>query len=324
MVGILMLSKWHVHAVDYARMIAEQPDARISCVWDDDVKRGNAWADELGVPFEADLDRALARTDVDAVVVDTPTTQHREVMVKAAAAGKHIFTEKALATTLSDCHAIAKAVEEAGVQFCISFPQLTTPLAQLCKAAIDDGKLGEIHFMRYRMAHAGALHQWLPEYWYEPKDAGGGAMMDLGCHPMYMASYLLGKPARVASVFNNNLAPHGVDDNAVSVVEFENKAIAVLETGFISPFDADCFELLGTKGAIKRVNGEILMRTSDSEEWIKPELPAPLPSALRQFLDGIQKGTPIVFNMERAIALTELLENAYASDSSQKIVQVKD
>ncbi len=322
MVNILMLSKWHVHAKDYAKTIGEQPDARITCVWDEDAARGAAWAKELGVPFEPDLEKALAREDVDAVVVDTPTTMHRRVMVKAAQAGKHIFTEKALATTLEDCYAIERAVQEAGVKFCISFPQLTSPLAQLCKSAIENGLLGQVHLLRYRMAHDGALAGWLPDYWYLPKDAGGGAMMDLGCHPMYMASYLLGKPDRVASVFNNSVAPHGVDDNAVSVVEFENKSIAVLETGFISPFDAGCFELLGTQGAITRVGQDIKMRTAERKEWFTPDLPAPMPSAMRLFLDGVQRGTPIPFDMERAIALTELLENAYKSDRLQAIVRV--
>ena len=324
MVNILMLSKWHVHAADYARMIKEQGDAKITCVWDEDIARGSAWAKELGVPFEADLDKALARQDVDAVVVDTPTTQHKEVMVKAANASKHIFTEKALATTLEDCYAIEKAVKDNGVKFCISFPQLTTPLMQLCKREIEQGSLGDIHFMRYRMAHGGTLHNWLPQYWYEPKDAGGGAMMDLGCHPMYAASYLLGKPARITAMFNNTLAPKGVDDNAVAVVEFENKAIAVLETGFISPYDADCFELLGTKGAIKRVGGVITMRTdAKGDQWFTPDdLPPPAPMALRQWLDGIQQGTHIAFDLTRAIALTELLDNAYRADKEQRIIKI--
>lgn len=324
MVNILMLSKWHVHAVDYARMIKEQGDAKITCVWDEDIARGSAWAKELGVPFEADLDKALARQDVDAVVVDTPTTQHKEVMVKAANASKHIFTEKALATTLEDCYAIEKAVKDNGVKFCISFPQLTTPLMQLCKREIEQGSLGDIHFMRYRMAHGGTLHNWLPQYWYEPKDAGGGAMMDLGCHPMYVASHLLGKPARITSMFNNTVAPGGVDDNAVSVVEFKNQAIAVLETGFISPYNSDCFELLGTEGAIISVKGQIKMRSNLVKEgwYIPDQLPAPLPPALRQWLDGILHGSPIPFDLDKALALTVLLENAYQADREQRIIPI--
>lgn len=324
MVGILMLSKWHVHAVDYARQVQAQPDARITCVWDEDAARGAAWAAELGVPFEKDLDLALQRADVDAVVVDTPTTMHREVMVKAARAGKHIFTEKALATTVKDCEAIADAIREAGVKFCISFPQLTSPLTQLCKQAVDQGLLGRVHYLRYRMAHNGALAGWLPAYWYEVKDAGGGAMMDLGCHPMYVASHLLGKPVRITSMFNNSVAPGGVDDNAVSVVAFENQAIAVLETGFISPYNSDCFELLGTEGAIISVKGQIKMRSKQVKEgwYIPDQLPAPLPPALRQWLDGILHDSPIPFDLDKALALTVLLENAYQADREQRIIPI--
>ena len=325
MINVLMLSKWHVHARDYAKVVQAQPDAKITCVWDEDAKRGEAWAQELGAAFEPDLDKALARADVDAVIVDTPTTDHKYVMLKAAKAKKHIFTEKALATTVADCKEIAKAVEESGVKFCISFPRLTWPLAQLCRQAIDDGLLGNIHFMRMRVAHDGASRAWLPDYWYDAQKAGGGAMMDLGCHPMYMASYLLGKPARITSIFNNTCAPGGVDDNAVSVVEFENKAIAVLETSFIAPHQGESFELLGSLGAIVQVEGKIKMRTSQVKDgWFYPDkLPEQQPSAIRQWLDSIEKDTPSPFGLDKAIALTELLENAYLSDSQQKVMQVK-
>jgi len=324
MVNVLMLSKWHVHAVDYARALAAQPDARITCVWDEDAARGRAWAEELGVRFEADLDAALARAEVDAVVVDTPTSDHCPVMVKAANAGKHIFTEKAMAATVEECRQIADAVAKNGVKFCISFPNLTTSLAQLCKQAIEEGSLGKIHYMRMRMAHDGALRNWLPPYWYDVEKACGGAMMDLGCHPMYAASYLLGKPTRIASMFNNTMAPPPGEDNAVSVVEFEGGAIAVLETGFISPYHGDAFELLGTEGAIVRTANKIKMKTNrfDGGWYVPASLPDPRPAAIRQWLDGIQAGTPIPFDTARGIALTELLENAYRSHAEQRIVVI--
>ena len=324
MVKVLMLSKWHVHAVGYAKAIAEQPDAKITMVWDDDAKRGEEWAKELGVPFEPDLAKALASADVDAAVVDAPTTDHRRVMVAAAEAGKHIFTEKALATTVEDCIAIADAVRKSGVKFCISHPQLTSPLAQYCKQAIDEGWIGKIHFMRMRTAHAGSLMGWLPAYWYDVEKSGGGAMMDLGCHPMYTAAYLLGKPQRIVSMFNTSYAPPGNDDNSVSVVEFENKAIAVLETSFVSPFQANCFELLGTEGAVVQVGNEIKVRSNKfADGWFTPDkLPAQQPTAIRQWLDGIINGTPILFDVDMGIALTKLLENAYVSDREQRIVKI--
>ena len=63
-------------------------------------------------------------------------------MVAAAKAGKHIFTEKAMAPTLAECKTISAAVAQSGVKFCISHPHLTTGIAQYAKKAIEDGLLG--------------------------------------------------------------------------------------------------------------------------------------------------------------------------------------
>ncbi|MDR3120734.1 MAG: Gfo/Idh/MocA family oxidoreductase [Clostridiales bacterium] len=324
MVNILMLSKWHVHAKGYAKTIGEAPDAQITCVWDEDAARGKEWADELGVAFEPDFDKALARKDVDAVVIETATSEHKKVMIAAADAGKHIFTEKAMALTVADCKAISEAVKKSGVKFCISHPHLTNPHIQFCKSAIEKGILGRIHYMRMRTAHDGSSRDWLPKYWYDVEKAGGGAMMDLGCHPMYVAAYLLGKPTRIASMFNTTCAPAPADDNAVSVVEFENKAIAVLETSFVSPFNSNVFELLGTEGAVIYQDGKLKLRTNEYKGgWVVPDkLPDALPAAMRMWLDAITLGTDILFDTERGTALTELLENAYRSHEQQKIVAI--
>ena len=323
MIKIAMLSKWHVHAGDYARQVRQSGKAEITCVWDDDPTRGAAWAKELGVDFVADLDGILARQDVDAVVVDTPTSDHARVMIAAARAGKHIFTEKAMAPTLADCRAISAAIADHGVKFCISMPQLTTPLILFAKKAIDDGLLGRVHFLRIRVAHGGSVQGWLPEYWYDVEKAGGGAMMDLGCHPMYIASWLLGRPARIGSMFNTTYSPPPVEDNAVSVVEFDGGAIAVLETGFATPWSANCFELLGSEGAIVSIDKEIKIRSRkyDVEGWVIPDkLPDALPTAMLQWLTGIETGAPIPFDTERGEALTELLEKAYQSHNRQEIL----
>ena len=66
MIRVAMLSKWHVHAAEYARSVQRSGVAEITCVWDDDVERGTKWAGELGVAFEPSLEKVLARADVDA------------------------------------------------------------------------------------------------------------------------------------------------------------------------------------------------------------------------------------------------------------------
>ena len=74
MLNVAMISRWHVHAAGYAKMIQEAQDAQITCVWDEQPERGQAWAQELGVPFVADYGALLARSDVDAVLMIRPPT----------------------------------------------------------------------------------------------------------------------------------------------------------------------------------------------------------------------------------------------------------
>src|SRR5690606_29484922 len=141
-VGVAMLSFWHVHAPGYAEQIRSAPDAEIRVVWDEDEERGKQWAERLGVPFEPDLERAVGRDDVDGVVVDAPTNMHTEVILAAAGAGKHIFTEKVVALTVAEVDAIAEAVEKAGLHFVVSFPFRGDPRFKYAREVVDKGLLG--------------------------------------------------------------------------------------------------------------------------------------------------------------------------------------
>lgn len=327
MLKVAMLSGWHVHAKGYARELGALDSVKITAVWDEVPGRGRVWARELEVPFEEDLDILLQREDVDAVVVNTPTNMHTEVMIAAANAGKHIFTEKVMALTTKECHRIAQAVQKAGVKFCISFPHRTLPANLFAKKVADENLLGDITLLRIRNAHNGAVAQWLPDHFYDPVQCGGGAMMDLGAHPMYLARWILGKPKRITSMFSH-YTNHPVEDNAVSVIEFQNKATAIVETGFVSTHSPFSMELYGTDGTlfiggpenhIKILSNKI---KTDVTGWITPNrLPEALPSAVRQWVDGILKDTPIHFGLEEGIQLTELMEAAYISHREGRQVE---
>ena len=322
MLNIAMLSKWHVHADNYAQFIQAQPDAQITCVWDEDAARGAAWGEQLNVPFVPDLDALLARSDVDAVIIDSPTSMHKELMVRAARAGKHIFTEKCMCLTTADCDEVSRAVKDAGVIFTISFPQRTRGKNLLIKKLVEDGVIGDVTMLRARTSHNGATAGWLPDYWFDPETTGGGAMMDLGAHPMYLARWLLGRPVRVSSVFTARTG-YAVEDNAVCAIEFENKAIAVTETSLISGLNPESLELYGTKGVILSVDDSLKIRTADSDRYVqggwvdlKPLPDQPLP--LRQFLDSVLYGKPVQFGLKEGRELTELMETAYIAHRERR------
>lgn len=321
---VAMLSAWHVHTEGYGRFIQAQPDAELTVLWDDDQKRGQEMADKLGIAYEPDLDTMLARDDVDAVLCCAPTTEHCELLIKCAKAGKHIFTEKALAPTVEECKKIAAAVEESGVKFVVSHPQLSPASIDYAKKAIDDGLLGKVTYFRMRTAHDGSSGGWLPDYWYDLTKSGGGAMMDLGCHPNYTAAYLLGKPKRIAAIFNSTYAPQG-EDNAVAVVEFENGAIGVLETGFVTPFSRSPIEIQGTEGSLTISGNSVSIRSKKLgvDGTVQMErVGRGRPEPLRQWIDAVEHGADIFLDMNKAIALTQLLENEYIAANSGKTVEL--
>jgi len=324
--NVAMLSTWHVHAGGYARQLMAHPEATMPVVWDEDPAKGKDFAAQHSADFEPDLDKLLARSDVDAVCVNAPTTMHRDVMVKAANAGKHIFTEKVLAPTAKECADIKAAIDASGVKFCISFPHRTLPYNLLAKKVLDDQLLGKVTYMRMRNAHDGASAGWLPPHFYDESQCGGGAMIDLGAHPMYLIAWLMGKPAEISSTFTH-VTGHEVEDNAVSVMKYPCGAIAVSETGFVTSNSPATLEIHGTAGSLMIIGNDIrLISAKTGGEyggWTTPKnLPKALPDAITQFIEGVLHGKEILFGMDDAILLTQLMEAAYKSHKSSGFVKV--
>lgn len=324
MLKVGMLSKWHVHSEGYAQSVLDTGVAEITAVWDDDVERGSKWAEELGCKHYSNIDEFLADSNVEAIVCDAPTTQHFELLKKAALAGKHIFTEKAMAPTVKECEELADIIEKSGITFTVSMPQRTSPVARFAKQMIDEGKFGKISLVRVRNGHDGVSGNWLPEYWFEEKDTAGGALMDLGCHPMYMATWLLGKPKRISAVLT---APCGskVDESATATIEFENGGVCTGETSFVTYHTPGAVEVYGTDATLVAVGNDIKFYSKETgEEGITPELPEEQPIPLVQFIhacvDGT--GTPATFTAREGVELTRLLENAYISNRENRIVEL--
>jgi scyllo-inositol 2-dehydrogenase (NAD+) len=137
--NVALLSKWHVHAVDYAREATENEAISIKTVWDENEERGTQWAEELGVFYEADLKKVLDDPEIDGVIVTTATNRHKDMIIAAANHGKHIFTEKVLAFTVKECEEILEAVEKNNVQLMVNLPRLTESFYLYAQEAVDNG-----------------------------------------------------------------------------------------------------------------------------------------------------------------------------------------
>ncbi len=327
MLNVAMLSGWHAHAKGYANQLSKMPDVKITAVWDEEPERGEAWAKQLKTEWVPGLADVMKRKDVDGVVIDAPSSMHADIMVQAAQAGKHIFTEKVMALTVAECNRVSEAVKAAGVKFCISFPYLTRPAMLYAKKAVDDGLLGTVTLVRARIAHDAGCHGWLPPHFWDAKTCGGGAMMDLGAHPMYLSRHFGGKPVRILSSFTY-MTGHEVEDNAVSLIEYESGCIGVSETSFMSTNSPFSLELSGTEGSLfiggpDEDSVRIKSTKLDKKNWITPDpLPEALPSTVQIWVDAVLRGGPTPFSLEEGTQLTELMEYAYVAAREKRQIDI--
>lgn len=329
---VAILSFWHVHAKGYTKQLTDRTDCEVVAVWDENVGRGQEIAEQLKVPFFEHLDVLLSSPDVDAVVVNAPSSRHPDIMIAAAEAGKHIFTEKVLALRTADADQIIAAVNRHGVKLTVSLPRIGDQKTIYAKAVLDQGLLGRITFVRARLAHDGALPRegvpngWLPAHFFDKSECGGGALIDLGCHPMVMVYHFLGMPETLSAQFGY-VTGREVEDNAVVTLQYPDGVMAVVEAGFASRHSPALVELYGTEGCLL-IGNQMEIRSSllPSEPhsgWIRPDrLPPSLPSPVDQWVDYVLYDQTPAITIEQGRALTQLMESAYVSAAERRIVRL--
>lgn len=358
MIRVAMLSFWHVHGKDYARAAENHTDTEIVAIWDEDPERGQAEAAQHNVPFFTRLEDLLAQPNIDGVIVDSPTSMHHEVIIAAAKAGKHIFTEKVISATLREAEEIVTAVEQAGVAFVVSMRRLADPPTVAIRELIAQGALGELTLVRVRDSHSGAIRTeenpdgWLPAHFFSPQEAQGGVLIDL-CHPIYLTRAFLGRPEGVSAIFGH-MTGRTVDDNAVLTLRYPNGAIGIVETASVSQYSPFSIEVHGTQGSVlyseTGIGEMIASRRSQSaspanvgspdygpdgklhirsdavegaeHQWLIRDVPNPLPPAFDEWVTHIQQGTRAPENIAIALDLTAIVEAATRSANTGQLVRL--
>ncbi len=311
---IAIIGTWHVHTDEYAKAVVENEKSELVCAYDPDPTRGKVFAQKYDIPFISDYNEILCNEEIEGVVISTATNEHPEVIKAAAKSGKHIFTEKVFAFTTKEAEEMACDVDKFGGKFTIALFHRTLSKVICLKELQDSGVLGEITYMRVRNVHNGSIAGWLPPHFYDKEQCGGGAMMDLGAHPMYLLDWFMGEPISINSIFTS-VTGKPVEDNAVCTIEFANGAIGVSETGFVSSNYPYMIELSGTKGGAMIV-GETVSYCCEKTEnkWVTIDnLPENMPRPIHLWIDAVKNDTDAPFTTKDAINLTKLMEGAYIS-----------
>ncbi|WP_228479794.1 Gfo/Idh/MocA family protein [Microbacterium abyssi] len=310
MIGVGVAGFWHVHADDYARETTAHGGTRLVAAWDPHEERAREGARRLGTDHAETLDALLARPDVDAITVTTATNEHTDVIRRAIAAGKHVFTEKLLAPTVAECEELVDAAQRQGVALVVSLPRLSEPLIVTASRLVDDGSLGDVTYARVRMAHDGWLGGWLPERFADPVAAIGGAFSDLGCHPAYLVQRFLGaRPDRVTASYGR-VTGRTVEDNAVVTARYSNGALGVAEASFVTTPGAFALELRGTEASLLFGFGreELIGKGGRfGDAWTSVPLASDASSPFELWVDAIRGDADTTKNLHAAIDLTRFV-----------------
>ena len=302
-VGAGFIADFHLAA------LAAIPECSVQLI----VSRGRAKADALarrfGVPESGDdIEAALARPDIDAVVVTTPDDTHEDIAVRAAAGGKAILVQKPMATTSSGCRRIIAAAERAGVDLQVSFMHRFFEETVLAKSLLAEQAIGEITSVRVRNATPGP--DWA-DWFFKRERVGGGVVLQLGTHGIDLIEHLIGPiaalSARTATLqLERPLADGGVArvenaDSAWATYELAAGSFASHEMSMVEVAGCDRFrmEIYGTKGTmwLRTERGPLALYAPDFSGhagWFTPKLPEAAPGVrLHQaWIDGLTGSAP--------------------------------
>ena len=208
--------------------------------------------------------RALvADPQVDLVAITTPNLMHAPMALAAIEAGKHVYCEKPLATTLDDAIAMTRAAEAAGIVTMVGFNYLKNPMMTIAREIVRGGEIGEVTGFRGVFGEDFMADPAAPFSWRCESRQAGGALADLGSHAIALARFLLGDVesvcGRLDTIHATRPLPGGgaraveVDDQAAMLVRFADRGFTAglqaswLATGEVMQL---AFELRGTKGAV--------------------------------------------------------------------------
>ncbi len=200
----------------------------------------------------ADVPGTIRRPDLDLIVLGVPNHVHAELAIQCAAAGKHVVCTKPLARNRAESKAMLDAVRAAGVLHGYAETEVFSPAVMKAKAYIDKGGIGKVLTVRSREAHGGPHGDW---FW-DKKLAGGGALLDMGCHTVEAARYFIGKDNPVVEVlaWTDRLVHHqrtNLEDNAVVLLRFQGGQLAQAELSWTAAGGLDLRnEVYGTEGAL--------------------------------------------------------------------------
>lgn len=260
-----------------------------------------------------DYQALLDDENVDAVYLPLPNGIHMEWVEKATKAGKHILCEKPMALTEEQVREMFAAAKANGVLLEEAYAYRHAQLAQKVKEIVDSGAIGRIRYLESKHStfdtnRSGIRYQ---------KGNGGGAVYDVTCYNVSLASYLLGKDPEDMSVYCGFDKETGVDTSDAVMLRYEEGVTAMLYAG-LDAYRRGCYSILGDTGRIDvdhkfNSSGVCHIRvstgarpqgaeyvdetTTDYTIWVEDNYKR----EIELFSDAVLNGTPLTISEEESL-----------------------
>lgn len=314
-------------AARYAEDIARQPHLRLVGATDLDAERAAAFAERHATRVYRSMEEALADPAVEIVANLTSHRAHVPVSTAAIRAGRHVFSEKPMALTADDAHALLRLAGEHRVRIAGAPIVNLGEMAQTARRWVDDGRLGRVR-LAWADVNWGRIERWhpAPQSFYDV-----GPLFDVGVYPLTLLTGLFGPVARVQADAHRLLPERvttagakfeiGAADYVVASLEFESGLVARLTVDFYvadparqrgvelhgdagSLWLSNWFQFMGTLefAATGEAFGEVpLLRT--------PEAEMPWAAGLDELAAAVIEDRPALVSGEQAAHVVDVMES---------------
>jgi len=265
----------------WIRAVAEHDECQIDWAFDLDAEAATRRAEEVSGQAITDLDKGLA-SDVDLVVIGTPTSSHPTLVQQAAVAGKHVMCEKPMALGLDDCRKMIDACEAAGVQLAIGhslrfWGAFLKTRKLIAEGAIGTPVSGSIDRLGTAKAQAAEEVEPAADHWRnDPANTGGHALEGF-IHELDFTRSVFGDVATVTCEIGEERAVDGFVSPQIiqGVVGFENGAVVTTRTGSTVGVPTRDYWIAGSEGGL-RFDGwggpvELYRRDAEDVELVECE-----------------------------------------------------
>lgn len=320
----------------YMQGLKDVPGQEVVVVASRKEDTAQVFAQRWTIPEVTDsFDRTIARDDIDLYLIALPNFLHRDIAVSLAQAGRNQVCTKPLGRNAREAREMLDAVTDAGVLNGYAETEVFSPAVVRAEQLVRSGSIGKVLWVRSRESHFGPHAPW---FW-DPELAGGGALVDMGCHCFEAARYFFGKDVRPVEVMAWTDTLHHdtkAEDNALAIVRFESGGIAHAEVSWTSRGGLDLRnEVHGTEGAIftdvtrstpveaftTAPSGYVVEKAESDQGWVKPVPEEAFvygyQAEMKHFVDACRQGIAPRETYYDGYVVNSMIDATYRSSESR-------